>query len=233
MSNKLSRHLSKGSERDLQSEEDFWMDYYPKLQHYCHFLTQNKWDGDDIAQEAFLKAIKHYLPSQKISNALLNKIAYHHWIDTVRKRKYELLDLEGSEDQFSPPKVETVDLLLNQFTPKQAIIFFLKEAFQYQTKEIADILGTTDMAVKASLHRAKKRLEKANLEEDDHTINSFWNEEEREQLMELFHESLQSEDPTGLIEAVPALVRDDVPSMITTCRQSSTHTPSSTLLMAA
>jgi RNA polymerase sigma factor (sigma-70 family) len=236
MSNKLSRQQSSESGKGTQSEEEFWIDYYPQLQQYCHFLTQNKWDGDDMAQEAFLKALKHYSPSHNMSGSLLNKIAYHHWIDTVRKRKFELLDLESAGNPIYAPldeTVNTVDLLLKHFTPKQAIIFLLKEAFQYKTKEIADILCTTDMAVKASLHRAKKRLEKANLEEDDFMIDSFWDVKEREQLSDLFHESLQTQDPSVLIEAVPALVRDDVPSMMSRLPQPSTHTPSSTLLMAA
>jgi DNA-directed RNA polymerase specialized sigma24 family protein len=74
-------------ENDEKSVEAFWMEYYPKLQRYCRFLAQDIWDGDDIAQETFLKALKYNPYQQKMSSALLNKIAYHHWIDLTRKRK--------------------------------------------------------------------------------------------------------------------------------------------------
>jgi predicted transcriptional regulator len=117
----------------------------------------------------------------------------------------------------------SVELLLKQFTPKQAIIYLLKEAFQYQAKEIADILDTTEMAVKSILHRAKKRLEK------DHAADSFWNEEEREQLSDLFYEALKTQDPTILIQSIPTLKSImDVPALMV-----KNYSPSSTLCMAA
>jgi RNA polymerase sigma factor (sigma-70 family) len=207
-------------------EESFWKEYYPKLQRYCRFLAQNSWDGDDIAQETYLKAIKYSLHQQKISSALLNKIAYHHWIDLTRKRKNE--SLEGDPDksgQVNHSKLDdltvSVDLLLKQFTPKQAIIFLLKEAFQYQAKEIAVIFNTTEMAVKSILHRAKRRLEK------DNEADSFWNDEEREQLANLFYETLKTQDPTILIQSISTII--NVPKL-----KVKSHSPSSsTLCMAA
>jgi RNA polymerase sigma-70 factor (ECF subfamily) len=116
--------------------------------------------------------------------------------------------------------IASVDLLLKQFTPKQAIIFLLKEAFQYQAKEIADILDTTEIAVKSILHRAKKRLEK------DNEADSFWNEEEREQLADLFYETLKTQDPTRLIQSIPTIM--NVPKL-----KVNSYSPSSTLCMAA
>ncbi len=48
------------------------IELYPKLQKYCHFLSRNKWDGDDIAQEVIIKVIKQY-SHNSISLALLKK----------------------------------------------------------------------------------------------------------------------------------------------------------------
>ncbi|MED4207485.1 sigma-70 family RNA polymerase sigma factor [Neobacillus mesonae] len=221
------------------SDDDvFWTEQYPKLQRYCHFLAQNKWDGDDIAQETFLKALKYTAHPKQISAALLNKIAYHHWVDLLRKRKHETIGAE-TEDQslfFKNPFDEikdSVDFLLKQFTPKQAVIFLLKEGFQYQVREIAKILGTTEMAVKSNLHRAKKRLEKTKDEEQSFSLESFWEEEEREQLSELFYESLKQQDPGVLIKMIPSIRSvADVPQLALK-RRVQTHSPSSTLLMAA
>jgi len=239
MSSKLSSHNIEKGNQDERSDEFYWKEYYPKLQRYCRFLAQNNWDGDDIAQEAFIKAIKYY-NNEKMNSALLNKIAYNHWIDTLRKRKDETLspDIELSQyavDNLISDKINSVELLLNHFTPKQAVIFFLKEAFQYRFKEIADILGTTEMAIKSSLHRAKKRLEKINKEEQSLSVEYFWTEDDREQLEELFHVALEVQDPAVLIQAIPSL--DSIvesPKMLycnfQSCR---TQTPSSTLCMAA
>jgi RNA polymerase sigma-70 factor (ECF subfamily) len=175
-----------------------------------------------------------------MNSALLNKIAHNHWIDTLRKRKDETVSPDFELSQYAvntqfADKINSVELLLNHFTPKQAVIFFLKEAFQFRIKEIADILGTTEMAIKSSLHRAKKRLEKTNKEEESLSVEYFWNEDDREQLEELFHVALEVQDPTVLIQAIPSL--DSIvegPKMFFchfhSCR---TQTPSSTLCMAA
>ncbi|MDR7000731.1 sigma-70 family RNA polymerase sigma factor [Neobacillus niacini] len=216
-------------------EESLWLEYYPKLQRYCHFLAQNQWDGDDIAQETILKALKYYTLNEKMSFALLNKMAYNHWIDQIRKRKNETIeaaiDLNNVEEKNQLADImTTVDLMLEQFTPKQAVIFLLKEGFQYQLKEIAELLNTTEMAVKANLHRAKQRLEKTKKEG---TVDKYWDEEEREQLSELFYEALKLQDPTVLIETVPQIKSVvDSPKLIS-LPSKQTHSPLSTLYMAA
>jgi RNA polymerase sigma factor (sigma-70 family) len=175
----------------------------PGLQQYCRFLSRNKWDGDDLAQEAIIKAFQKYQPSE-ISSALLNKIAYHHWIDTLRKREHEVIgipeQLTESQVQSHPNTLfDTVTLLLDQLTPKQAVIMMLKEAFGYQSKEIATVLETTEIAVKSILHRAKNRLSK---DESIHTVHTFWDEKEKLLLFDLVYESLKADDPRVLIERI-------------------------------
>ncbi|MDF2858030.1 MAG: polymerase sigma factor, sigma-70 family protein [Neobacillus sp.] len=218
-------------------EDHFWRESFPKLQKYCHFLTQNKWDGDDIAQEAFLKANNYYHQSQ-LNTALLNKIAYNHWMDIYRKRKKEITEGEIQFNGYQQLDMipETIEVLLNQFTPKQAVIFFLKEGFQYQMKEIADILNTTEMAVKSNLHRAKKRLVNEKQNDQVLSLGSFWNEKERVLLSDLFNESLKQQDPSILIQSIPSIKSvADVPQMVSVNRsiQSRSNTPSGTLCMAA
>ncbi|PGS56376.1 sigma-70 family RNA polymerase sigma factor [Bacillus sp. AFS041924] len=239
MSSKFSpRSIEKGN-LDERSDEFYWKEYYPKLQRYCRFLAQNDWDGDDIAQESYFKAVKYY-NKEKINSALLNKIAYNHWIDTLRKRKEEATTPDFELSQYATHhsvdhKMNSVELLLNYFTPKQAIIFFLKEAFQYKSKEIADILGTTEIAIKSSLHRAKKRIEKTNKEEQSLSVDYFWNEEEREKLEEVFHIALEVQDPTVLIQAIPSLgnIVESPKMFYGNFQPSRNQTPSSTLCMAA
>ncbi|UPM55010.1 sigma-70 family RNA polymerase sigma factor [Gottfriedia acidiceleris] len=239
MFSKYNLHSIEKENQDEKSDEFYWKEYYPKLQRYCRFLAQNEWDGDDIAQEAFFKAVKYY-NNEKMNSALLNKIAYNHWIDTLRKRKEETAIPDFELSRFAANhsvdhKINSVELLLKHFTPKQAVIFFLKEAFQYKSKEIADILGTTEIAIKSSLHRAKKRLEKTNKEEDSLSVEYFWSEEEPEKLEELFHIALEVQDPTVLIHAIPSLKNIvESPKMFFCNFQSSrTQSPSSTLYMAA
>ncbi|WP_066394780.1 sigma-70 family RNA polymerase sigma factor [Cytobacillus eiseniae] len=183
-----------------------WNELYPRLRRYCHFLAKNKWDADDLVQQSFLKAILHY-QSSDVNPALLNKIAYHQWIDTIRKRKQEIVGIIEEEAGKlavidSDRLLDTVAHLLKNVTPKQAIVFLLKEAFSYQAKEIAELLDTSEMAVKSLIHRTRKRLEK---ETQLQSIDSFWCEEERELLCNLIHQSLHAEDPAVLIDYLTEL----------------------------
>ncbi|ULT59215.1 sigma-70 family RNA polymerase sigma factor [Neobacillus drentensis] len=232
MSLKLNSSRTLGS----MEEENHWAEVYPKLQRYCRFLAQNKWDGEDIAQETYLKALKYH--QHQIRTGLLNKIAYHHWIDQLRKRKQERPEAELDISSYELTKqideiTNAVEMLINKFTPKQAVIFILKEAFQYQLKEIAEILDTTETAVKASLHRGKKRLAKTNEEDEASSVDSFWDEKEKEELTEIFYEALKEQDPTLLIEAIPSIMAISTVTSFYPMSSSINQSPSSTLCMAA
>lgn len=188
---------------DMNSE--LFNQLYPKLRKYCQFLTQNVWDGDDIAQETIVKALTTEKYHHQMSSALLNKMAYHFWIDTVRRRKKEQLNTLGEELSVDNKDIsqlkETIDLLLSTFTPKQAIIFTLKEAFGYKGKEIADLLGTTEIAVKSVIHRARKRLEK----EEAMPRQLYWEENEYELFSNILYKALKADDPEILIKSIPVL----------------------------
>lgn len=200
---------------DEKKDSGDFEQFFPRLQQYCQFLTQDKWDGDDLSQDAIVKAIKHYERS-KINAALLKKIAYHHWVDTIRKRKRETPgipeDFAGNEGVLSQSSVfETVELVMENMTPKQAVVFILKEAFRFQSAEIAGILGMTEVAVKGSLHRARKKVETGDTQESI----SIQTDEEH-QLSSLLIESLQAQDPSVLIEKIhefPSLVPASKPAM--------------------
>lgn len=203
------------------------MIHYKSLQQYCRFLTKSSWDGDDLVQEVTVKAIRHYEPSQ-ISSALLKKIAYHQWVDTIRKQSREITGIPENLASFTQESVrDTVEIVMSKLTPKQAVIFILKEAFRFQSREIAEQLNSTEMAVKAALHRARKRLEReGSLREVDLELN----EEEEKLLSELLCESIQSEDPTVLLENIQA-----IPALAPCSPEMSLHsrTPLSTFRIAA
>jgi RNA polymerase sigma factor (sigma-70 family) len=227
-----NKRLAAEKVQEEQKENIGITQLYPGLQQYCKFLAQNGWDGDDLFQETIIKTIRHYESSQ-INSALLKKIAYHHWVDTIRKRKHEI---PGIPEYFTGLKsasaqnsaAETVELLMEKMTPKQSVIFILKEAFRFQSAEIAGLLEMTEMAVKSSLHRARKRLEKA---VEIREVDSLLDEEEEKLLSNLLSESLQAQDPTVLLEnirEIPSLFA--APKMVMSMHSSS---PLSSFKMAA
>jgi RNA polymerase sigma factor (sigma-70 family) len=175
---------------------------YPALQRYSRFLAQNSWDGDDLAQEAFLRAASSYEP-ERVSQALLKKIAYNCWVDVTRKRKKEQLEeapepIRNEEKQHVSS--EAVDKLMECLTLKQAVIYALKEGFQYTSKEIAGLMQTTEFAVKSALGRARRQLQT-----DADTGSQETGSEEAAFVARLLARSLQEEDPGCLLRALPIL----------------------------
>ncbi|QDP41060.1 sigma factor-like helix-turn-helix DNA-binding protein [Radiobacillus deserti] len=189
-------------EKENQIEGTNWEDQYQHLIQYCRFITKNKWDSEEIAQESIVRALEHYGPVS-VSSSLLKKIAYNNWIDTIRRRKREevltLVVSPQQENQSVPSAMHLSEMLKQHFTPKQAVIFLLKEVFSYRFKEIAQLMDTTETAVKASFIRAKKRLERDEKED----FSSFWREEEM--LLEFVTLAIQNEEPTVLIQALPSI----------------------------
>ncbi|GAA0315243.1 RNA polymerase subunit sigma-70 [Bacillus carboniphilus] len=224
---------------NVQEQEVHKMnELYRKLQQYCLFLTQNKWDGEDLAQEVFSKVWCRFTNLDDIKPSLLNKIAYNQWIDITRKKKREVLNSDGMDELLGPDSSnqvpELVEFLLNQLTPKQAVVLLLKEAFQYQSKEVAEILKTTEESVKATLFRIRKRLQK----DGSPTVVPYWSDSDQEELYNLFVTALVSDDPSILIKDIPfirSLTSESTSPkrMIKPLYSTSKYSPSCTLSMAA
>jgi len=198
-----------------------------KLYRYCHHLTQNKWDGEEIAQETIYKALKHYR-NEKWSNALLKKMAYHQWVDRIRKRDKEALfsEIDLQDDTAADKELcsEWLEKLLKQLTPKQFITFVLKEAFQYKISEIAVLLNMSDTGVKALLNRSRLKMKKLS----DTGVDSFWAEAIQESLLHTIVHSIHTQDPSELIKMLPILLNPKVSTFKTTYAS-----PSSVLSLAA
>ncbi|MFD1738202.1 sigma-70 family RNA polymerase sigma factor [Bacillus salitolerans] len=209
MYNELREGSMDHKEKKSHVSEEVLVEFYPRLRQYCHFLTQSSWDGEDLAQEALLKVWKKYGSNEDVTSSLLNKVAHNHWVDTLRKRGKETVERvpEKALDEMIQVdnRDETIQLLLNILTPKQVIMFTLKEGFQYQLSEIADLLQTTETAVKATIHRAKQKLEKRESLNRNPLVDQYWDNEERGRIETVVHEALTRQDPTIIIKSIPSI----------------------------
>ncbi|MCO0600043.1 sigma-70 family RNA polymerase sigma factor [Peribacillus butanolivorans] len=236
MINKLKEDISEGKDNDMILRE-----VYPELLRFCRFLTQNNWDGDDLAQDTILKVMQGYGNKTEVTTALLKTIARHSWIDTIRKRKKESVeDLKDTEQQgaIGENALETVEYIIKSLTPKQAVVFILKEGFLYRSKEISDYLNTSETAVKAILNRVKKRFDKDGIEERKLSCAEDWQDDEEQRLMSLMTQALKARNPDILIRSIPSFKSLNSESMIPKLMNRSMHskacfTPANTLSMAA
>lgn len=136
------------------------------LHRYCLSLTRSGWDAEDLAQETWMKALEKLRSGHSNPEALVLRIAKNAWLDigrrqSVLKRKLPLLSVDTAAGPETPSaaSVEMVfQTLLEHLTPLQRAVFLLRDALDYSAAETAELLGTSEGAVKAALHRARQAL---------------------------------------------------------------------------
>jgi RNA polymerase sigma factor (sigma-70 family) len=194
--------------RDAEAMEEM----VPKLLRYCYFLTKDKWDGEDLAQESVYKAFSRYPDSQDWSSALLKKMAYHLWIDKGRKESRETIGPvpESAVEHLSKELIspDMIEMISHKLTPKQLISFVLKEAFQYKISEVADLLNLTETAVKALLNRSRSKLKKISSDDEWGGSEPYGYDTDtlQKELNAILYRCLKAQDPSLLIAYIPTLL---------------------------
>jgi RNA polymerase sigma-70 factor (ECF subfamily) len=141
----------------------------PRLHRYCARMVGSVFDGEDIVQEAFLKAAEAAVsvgPLEK-ADAWLFTIAHNTALDALRRRKRQAevpLEFDSPELPESAPEADawvaaTASLATMMRLPvTQRSVVILTDVLEYSLAETVQILGTTLPAVKAALHRGRVGL---------------------------------------------------------------------------
>ncbi|MGP7815652.1 sigma-70 family RNA polymerase sigma factor [Niallia sp. 01092] len=171
---------------------------YPLLQNYCKYLGMNKWEREDIVQETFLKALEKY-EEKVITTALLKKMVYNQWIDEIRKNKKWQLD-QPDKKESNKKEIDTLMMLaehlVNQLTTKQGIVYLLSEGFSYSLKEVAEVIGSSEGAVKSILFRARTNLKQKSFIQEEKV------REVEVETFRIFYDVLKKGDPSLLLEEI-------------------------------
>ncbi|WP_411349953.1 RNA polymerase sigma factor [Paenibacillus sp. WLX2291] len=157
------------------SIEDELTDMIRPLYRYCLSLTRSEWDAQDLMQDTLLRAwLRQKSDCRDISQyqeAYLIRIARNLWTDTVRRRtvlQHKLQLLGGTLEQTETGNVAeqqleaelAVQQLLNVLSPLQHVAYVLRELLNYTAAETAQLLSTSEGAVKSALKRARMTLER-------------------------------------------------------------------------
>ncbi|MHA6529700.1 RNA polymerase sigma factor [Paenibacillus sp. BAC0078] len=150
------------------------------LQRYCLSLTRSLADAEDLAQDTWTKALAYgKFAAAPNPEALLLRIAKNTWIDAVRRKTSLVRVLERSLASSGPnsghaPENSLTEIelafqaLIRHLSPLQRTVFLMRDVLGYPASEAAEMLGTTEGAVKAALHRARYALEAVRRELTDH-----------------------------------------------------------------
>lgn len=143
----------------------------------CYRMLGERTEAEDATQEAFLRAynnLDRYDVNRSFKTWLLS-IASNHCIDRIRKRRLKFMSLdeplpgsmqlELTSDQITPEgqavraeQSEYIQALLNDLSEDDRAGIILKYWYDYSYAEIAEVLDTTESAIKSRLFRARRAL---------------------------------------------------------------------------
>ena len=140
----------------------------PELHRYCARMTGNVFDGEDIVQETLAKG---YFALSEMGEppalrGWLFRIAHNSAMDFLRRYERKNVDLvaevpdvgESEEQGPDPALVETALTAFAALPPVQRSAIVLKDVLGHSLEEAASTMGTTVLAVKAALVRARANV---------------------------------------------------------------------------
>ena len=153
----------------------------PKLHRYCARMTGSVIDGEDVTQDALMKAIAAYTGAEGLASAeaWLFRIAHNTALDYLRRKARQTATFADKDDMdMIADPIATVDdrqaaaaslRTLMRLPASQRSSVILMDVLGYTIQEISGITETTVPAVKAALNRGRTRLREIAHEPDDQT----------------------------------------------------------------
>lgn len=162
---------------DQQAFGELVQRYERDVFNLAYRMLNNRGEAEDAAQEAFLRAYAHldrYDMSRPFKTWVLS-ITSNHCIDRLRRRRLTWLSLEeplpphpaltsdipGPEEATLTNERDTlVQGLLENLSPEYRLAVVLRYWYDLSYAEIAEMLDTTESAIKSRLFRARQALAK-------------------------------------------------------------------------
>jgi len=150
----------------------------PKLHRYCARMTGSVIDGEDVLQDALIKAVESFGATEPIGSpeGWLFRIAHNTALDFLRRRRrqdalqsVEELDMIADPmDAIASRQISGASLRTFMRLPvAQRSSVILMDVLGYSLNEVCDVMDFSLPAVKAALHRGRARLRELADEPDD------------------------------------------------------------------
>lgn len=164
----------------LQGDQDAFAEivlaYQDAVYNLCYRMLGERGEAEDAAQEAFLRAylnLARYDAERSFKTWILS-IASNYCIDRLRRRRLQWMSLDDeptadslalSSDEPEPEpatltkeRSAAIQSLLDELSPDYRAAVVLRYWYDYSYAEIADMMDTTESAVKSRLFRARQAL---------------------------------------------------------------------------
>ncbi|WP_407167306.1 sigma-70 family RNA polymerase sigma factor [Bradyrhizobium sp. ORS 111] len=150
----------------------------PKLHRYCARMVGSVIDGEDVLQDALIKAVEAFASAAPIQNveAWLFRIAHNTALDFLRRRNRqealrspeEVDMMTGELDDVTRREIAAASLRTFMRLPvAQRSSVILMDVLGCSLAEVCDIMDFSLPAVKAALHRGRTQLRAFAGESDD------------------------------------------------------------------
>jgi RNA polymerase sigma-70 factor, ECF subfamily len=167
--------VSAAIEGDQDAFAELVYTYQDSVYNLCYRMLSDRTEAEDAAQETFLRAylnLQRYDPARSFKTWVLS-IASNHCIDRLRRRRMVWLSIdeplppnitlasdepEPEEASLFKERSEAMQKLLDTLSPDYRAAVVLRYWYDYSYTEIADILDTTESAIKSRLFRARQML---------------------------------------------------------------------------
>jgi RNA polymerase sigma-70 factor (ECF subfamily) len=150
----------------------------PKLHRYCARMTGSVIDGEDVLQDALIKAVESFASSGAIGNpeGWLFRIAHNTALDFLRRRNRQEAFQSGEEvDMIADP----ADTVANRQIASASLRTFMRlpvaqrssvilmDVLGCSLREVCEVMDFSLPAVKAALHRGRAQLRELADQPDD------------------------------------------------------------------
>jgi RNA polymerase sigma-70 factor (ECF subfamily) len=150
----------------------------PKLHRYCARMVGSVIDGEDVLQDALIKAVEAFASSGGIGNpeGWLFRIAHNTALDFLRRRsRLETLRSSEEVDMIADPADAVVSRQIAgaslrtfmRLPVAQRSSVILMDVLGYSLKEACEVMDFSLPAAKAALHRGRTQLREWAGEPDD------------------------------------------------------------------
>lgn len=138
--------------------------YSDMLFKICIVILCNEQDAQDAIQDTFCRYLekKPEFCDEEHERAWLIRVATNICRDMLRFRiRHPKISIEEVENSLTAPEQKDILRELLELPVKQKTVIYLHYVEGYHIKEIADILGLTEGAVKTRLLRGRKQMRDA------------------------------------------------------------------------
>lgn len=147
--------------------------YERRIYTYCYYILRSHEEAEDAVQDIFVKVYQQLRRYEKrVSfNAWLYKLAYHHCLDQIRKRKRwnKLLSLYKEQQPiafYNPNDEEPLQkLCIDDLTAEESNLLILKVVEQYSFEEMGQIMDCNPATLRKKFERLRKKLVRQRMNE--------------------------------------------------------------------